>query len=79
MRTLTEKMKVDPKTIRTAVHDGLHCKSYRYVLKVRKTLSEAKRAKRLEKYNLLLLSLKHAASWKKMFSDEKILTIDAIK
>lgn len=76
MRTLAKKMKVDPKTIRTAVHDDLHCKSY--VLKVRQTLSEATKAKRLERCNLLLTSLKHAASGRiRFFSDEKIFTIDA--
>ena len=77
MRTLTEKMKVDPKTIRTADRDGLNCKSY--VLKIWKALSEAKMAKRLEKCNLLSLSLKHACSFReeKFFSGEKIFTIDA--
>ena len=69
-------MKVDPKTIRTAVHNDLHCKSY--VVKVRQTLTKAVKAKRVERCHLLLMSLKHAAARRiRFFSDEMIFTVDA--
>ena len=76
MRTLAKRMKVDPKTIRTAVHDDLHFKSW--VDKVRQTLTEAVKTKRVERCHFLLTSLKHAAARRiRFFSDEKIFTVDA--
>lgn len=47
-------------------------------IKVRQMLSEAARTKRVERYNLLLCSLRNNAVGRlRFFSDEKIVTVDA--
>jgi hypothetical protein len=76
MRKIAAELKVDPKTIRTAVHDDLGLKSYTRT--PRHLLTESMKARRLERCKKVLRYIKNHGSTVKIFSDEKIFTVDAV-
>lgn len=76
MQTLVTRLNVHRTTVLRAIHEDLQYKNY--VLKERQMLSQAMKVKRLQRYELLIASLKDGAAGRvRFFSDEKIFTVDA--
>ncbi len=77
IRKKAAELKVDPETVRTALHDDLSLKSYtrtpRHTL-----LTECMKTRRLERCKKVLRYIKNHGSTVKIFSDEKIFTVDAV-
>lgn len=76
MRKLARDMKVSPRTIRRAVHTDLQLNSY--VRTPKHLLTAAMEARRLERAKKVLNYLKRHGPTVKIFSDEKIFTVDAV-
>ena len=75
LRQLARELDVSPFLVRQAVHEDLRFKSY--VIRVRQLLTDRMKAKRLMIGKQLLSSLKREASGLvRVFSDEKVFTID---
>ena len=76
MRQLAIRLDVSECTVRRAVHQDLRYKSY--TIRIRQLLTETMKAKRVTTGTKLLSSLKHEATGRiKIFSDEKIFTVDS--
>jgi len=76
MRKHAKILKVDPKTIRTAVHKDLGLKSFARM--PRHLLTDRMKQTRLERCHKIHSFLKHNGSTVKIFSDEKIFTVDQV-
>ena len=70
LRKLAVGLQVDEATLRRAVHEGLHCKSYAF--KVHQMLLQAIKTKRLEHCDLLVSCLKHGLLDACMLSQKRI-------
>ncbi len=71
---IAAELKVDPKTVRTGVHDDLTS----YTRTPRHLLTEYMKVRRLERCKKVLKYIKNHGSTVKIFSDEKIFTVDAV-
>ena len=76
MLRLSKELKIDPKTIRTAVHEDLGMKSY--VRVPRQLLTSTLMEKRLERCKKIRNWLRANPETVKFFSDEKIFTVDQV-
>ena len=76
MCKMASELDVDPSTVRMAIHDDLGLKSYART--PRHLLTESMKARRLERSKKVLSYLKQHGSTVKVFSDEKIFTVDAV-
>ena len=76
MRKLAMELDVDRKTVRTAVHSDLGLKSY--VRTPKHLLTKSMQEKRLERCQKVLGFIKRNGSIVRVFSDEKIFTVDAV-
>jgi transposase len=75
MRKLAGEMSVDLQTVRTAVHQDLGLKSF--VLTPKHLLTESTKARQLERAKNVKAYLRTHRKTVKVFSDEKIFTVDA--
>jgi len=76
MKKMAAELQVDPKTVRTAVHRDLNLKSY--VRSPRHLLTDAMKARRLERAQKVMGYIRRHGSTIRIFSDEKIFVVDAV-
>ena len=74
MKKLATNLNMQRITVLRAIHEDLQCKSY--ILKVRQMLSDAMKARRLERSELLITSLKHRDASQIRFFSDKIFCVD---
>ncbi len=76
IRKIAVDLKVNPKTVRTTLHDDLGLKSYTRT--PRYLLTECIQSRRLEMCKKVLIYIKNHLSTVKIFSDDKFFTVNSV-